>query len=81
MSAFGGKADIMRTCTNVRFCPKADIAQLLWRLMTVTTLSCVDALLGGNCMPATFFIVRSVVEPHLREKLEHWYANDTCRGH
>ena len=27
-------------------------------------------------MPATFFIVRSVVEPHLREKLEHWYAND-----
>ena len=27
-------------------------------------------------MPATFFIVRSVVEPHLREELEHWYAND-----
>jgi len=27
-------------------------------------------------MPATFFIVRSLVEPHLREKLEHWYAND-----
>jgi hypothetical protein len=27
-------------------------------------------------MSATFFIVRSVVEPHLREKLEHWYAND-----
>jgi hypothetical protein len=33
-------------------------------------------LLAGHCMPATFFIVRSVVEPHLREKLEHWYAND-----
>ena len=27
-------------------------------------------------MPATFFVVRAVVEPHLREKLEHWYAND-----
>jgi hypothetical protein len=27
-------------------------------------------------MSATFFVVRSVVEPHLREKLEHWYAND-----
>ena len=27
-------------------------------------------------MPATFFIVRSVIGPHLREKLEHWYAHD-----
>ncbi len=27
-------------------------------------------------MSATFFIVRSVIEPHLREKLEDWYAND-----
>jgi len=25
MSAFGGKADMMQTCANVRFRPKADI--------------------------------------------------------
>ena len=42
--------------------------RLLWRSTTVTTLPV--------CMPATFFVVRSVVEPHLREKLEHWYADD-----
>ena len=27
-------------------------------------------------MPTTFFLVRAVVAPHLREKFDHWYATD-----
>ena len=27
-------------------------------------------------MPATFFIVRAVVVPQLREKFDHWYSTD-----
>lgn len=27
-------------------------------------------------MPATFFIVRAVVAPDLREKFDHWYSTD-----
>ena len=27
-------------------------------------------------MPATFFLVRAVVAPHLREKFDHWYSTD-----
>jgi hypothetical protein len=32
-------------------------------------------------MPATFFIVRSVVEPHLRESSSIGMPTTTCRGH
>ena len=27
-------------------------------------------------MPTTFFLVRAVVAPHLREKFDHWYSTD-----
>lgn len=27
-------------------------------------------------MPSTFFLVRAVVAPHLRDKFDHWYATD-----
>ena len=27
-------------------------------------------------MPPTFFLVRAVVAPHLRDKFDHWYATD-----
>lgn len=27
-------------------------------------------------MPATFFLVRAVVAPHLRDKFDHWYSTD-----
>jgi hypothetical protein len=27
-------------------------------------------------MPKSFFLVRAVVAPHLRDKFEHWYTSD-----
>lgn len=27
-------------------------------------------------MPTTFFLVRAVVAPHLRDKFDHWHSTD-----
>jgi hypothetical protein len=39
---------------------------------------------AGNIMPTTFFLVRAVVAPQLREKFDRWYATehlpDACRA-
>src|SRR5215472_13715181 len=46
MSAFGGKADMTPTCADVRFCPKADVAELHFLYASWTRYDALSRTLG-----------------------------------